>query len=106
MELAEVLQLKYPEIDLLNDVIIMDQGKGSFIFAWNLSDIPQPTQEEVDKWKTELDLQYRQQQAVRARVYPPISDQLDMIYKDNLNGTTVWKDTITAIKMSHPKPTE
>lgn len=35
--------------------------------------------------------------------YPHFRDQLDMIYKDQLNGTTTWKDAITTIKNKYPK---
>tara|TARA_Y100000034_G_C6873959_1_gene399379 strand:+ start:1489 stop:1839 length:351 start_codon:yes stop_codon:yes gene_type:complete len=37
--------------------------------------------------------------------YPPMTDQLDIIYWDKVNGTTIWKDTIDAIKAKFPKPT-
>lgn len=40
----------------------------------------------------------------RTAAYPSITDQLDMLYHDQVNGTTVWKDTITAAKNSTPKP--
>lgn len=33
-----------------------------------------------------------------------ISDQLDLIYWDSVNGTSVWEDTITQIKTDIPKP--
>ena len=36
--------------------------------------------------------------------YPDIGDQLDMIYHDQVDGTTVFKDTIQAIKDAHSKP--
>ena len=42
----------------------------------------------------------------RLAEYPTISDQLDMIYWDKVNGTNVWKDTIDAIKLKYPKTTE
>jgi hypothetical protein len=38
------------------------------------------------------------------RVYPNISDQLDMLYWDMKDGTTNWLDAITAIKEQYPKP--
>ena len=43
---------------------------------------------------------------VRGRValYPPVQDQLDMMYKDMMNGTSFWKDLITSIKNQFPKP--
>ena len=40
----------------------------------------------------------------RKRVYPPIEEQLDMQYWDNVNGTTTWKDHIAEVKSKYPKP--
>lgn len=40
---------------------------------------------------------------LRVAEYPSSEDQLDMMYWDEVNGTTVWKDTIQAIKEKHPK---
>ena len=36
--------------------------------------------------------------------YPDIGDQLDMIYHDQVDGTTTFKDAVKAIKDAHPKP--
>ena len=38
----------------------------------------------------------------RLRNFPLIEEQLDMLYWDQVNGTTVWKDTITKIKSDFP----
>jgi hypothetical protein len=35
--------------------------------------------------------------------YPPMGDQLDMIYKDMLNSTTTHKDAVEAVKTKWPK---
>lgn len=35
--------------------------------------------------------------------YGSISDQLDMQYWDMVNGTTLWKDHIAAVKSNNPK---
>ena len=40
---------------------------------------------------------------LRASEYPAISEQLDMQYHDDSNGTTTWKDAIDAIKVKYPK---
>ena len=40
---------------------------------------------------------------LRASEYPDMATQLDMQYWDNVNGTTVWQDTIDAIKAKYPK---
>ena len=37
------------------------------------------------------------------RVYPPIEEQLDMQYWDNVNGTTTWQDAIAKVKSDNPK---
>ena len=40
----------------------------------------------------------------RQEAYGPIADQLDMMYWDNVNGTTTWKDHIAQVKADNPKP--
>ncbi len=39
----------------------------------------------------------------RLLAYPSIEEQLDMLYWDQVNGTTVWKEAIQAIKERYPK---
>ena len=43
-------------------------------------------------------------QLSRLNEYPSHGAQLDMIYWDQVNGTTTFKDFIQAIKDRHPKP--
>lgn len=43
--------------------------------------------------------------AQRRAEYPPIAEQLDMQYWDKHYGTSIWYDTISAIKAKYPKPT-
>ena len=40
----------------------------------------------------------------RRDAYPSIGDQLDMQYKDAVNGTTTWADAIAAVKTKYAKP--
>lgn len=39
----------------------------------------------------------------RLAEYPAISDQLDMIYWDKVNGTNLWEEKIKEIKLKYPK---
>lgn len=39
----------------------------------------------------------------RLAEYPSISDQLDMIYWDKVNGTNLWQEKIAEIKAKYPK---
>ena len=51
---------------------------------------------------------YRKQRTGEAgttdTIYASIGDQLDMQYKDAINGTTTWKDHVAAVKAKYPKP--
>jgi len=40
----------------------------------------------------------------RLAEYPPVGDQLDMIYHDQVEGTSTWVQTIKGIKEKYPKP--
>mgnify|MGYP003677218520 CR=1 FL=1 len=53
--------------------------------------------------QAELQTSYDAKQYQRDRVYPSIGDQLDMQYKDLLNGTTTWKDAVAKVKSDNPK---
>lgn len=64
-----------------------------------------PTKAEVDAeiarlTQIKIDNKYQED---RAKEYPPIETQLDMQYWDSMNGTTIWQDTIAAIKAKYPK---
>jgi hypothetical protein len=39
----------------------------------------------------------------RLSEYPSVTDQLDMLFWDKSNGTTLWYDMIAEIKTKHPK---
>jgi hypothetical protein len=54
--------------------------------------------------RLEADYAAKQYQRDRAAAYPSLAEQMDMQYWDSVNGTTVWADTIAAIKQEHPKP--
>ena len=58
-----------------------------------------PTEEEVNAKIAEL-------QVIEDRkiAYGSIADQLDMMYWDGVNGTTLWADHIAQVKADNPKP--
>ena len=65
-----------------------------------------PTEQEVLAEAARLQTEWanNQYRRDRAKAYPRIQDQLDMIYWDQVNGTTTWQDAIDAIKQQYPKP--
>jgi hypothetical protein len=63
------------------------------------------SREAVEVAKKELYLATEKYKDDRKAGYGSIQEQLDLIYWDQVNSTTVWKDHITKIKGDHPKPT-
>ena len=53
--------------------------------------------------KTDIQAKINETQYQRDRVYPSITDQLDMQYWDKVNGTTTWQDAIAKVKSDNPK---
>ena len=53
---------------------------------------------QVNAWVNPNEYKYK-----RELEYPSIVDQLDMQYKDLLNGTTTWKDAVAKVKSDYPK---
>ena len=42
----------------------------------------------------------------RQVAYGSIGDQLDMLYKDQVNGTTTFRDHVAAVKAANPAPAD
>ena len=65
-----------------------------------------PTQAEQDTWTAEYNdyISANAYKELRRAEYDSIGNQLDMIYKDNLNGTTTHKASVEAVKAKYPKP--
>mgnify|MGYP005997592419 CR=1 FL=1 len=67
------------------------------------------TEDDYDQAITDLaNVKWQEQQfgyiQARQEAYGSIGDQLDMQYKDAVNGTTTWKDHVAQVKSDNPKP--
>ena len=95
-------------VDFTTDVLLEDDGSGPYIKEWNIESVTKPTDAQLDTYDTAADLHERQEavRATRKAAYGSIEDQLDMQYKDKLNGTTTWDDHVAAVKSANPIPTE
>ena len=60
---------------------------------------------DIEAKMVEVQAEYdaKEYQRVRATAYPTWQDQMDMQYKDLLNGTTTWKDAVAKVKSDNPK---
>jgi len=61
--------------------------------------------EDIKAKQAELKAEYeaKQYQRDRAKEYPPITEQLDMMYWDKVNGTDNFLKAIQAVKAKYPK---
>jgi hypothetical protein len=74
------------------------------ITEWLSTDITQPTDAEIEAEVARLQAEYdaAQYQRDRAKAYPSIGDQLDMIFHAGLGGDE-FQAAIQAVKEANPK---
>ena len=91
-------------------VVSIDDTAGAFDADGNSVTLDQS---KIDEARTSLNtaaaaILYRSQRTGAAgttdTIYASVGDQLDMQYKDAVNGTTTWKDHVAAVKAKYPKP--
>jgi len=86
------------------DFICADKGDGVVFIAEWLSSQPQPSEADIEQAHAEWQAEYNANQYARDRAtaYPPIGDQLDMIYHAGLGGDA-FQAAISAVKQEYPK---
>ena len=70
-------------------------------FEYNDNDYQQAI---TDLANSKFDEQENGYKTARQEAYNSIPEQLDMMYWDNVNGTTTWQDHIAQVKTDNPKP--
>tara|TARA_Y100001937_G_scaffold28517_1_gene41152 strand:- start:599 stop:922 length:324 start_codon:yes stop_codon:yes gene_type:complete len=92
------------EVDFRKDVIVQDDGQGQYIKEWNVSET-KPTDAQLNALSSQattlennakIDLKRRTE-------YLSWQDQMEMIYKDQKNGTTTFKDHCDKVRSDNPK---
>ena len=80
-------------------------GNGVFIASWTYDGLAEPTADQIASYETAGNTAEALSGvlAKRANEYPELKEQLDMQYKDLLNGTTTWKDAVAKVKSDNPK---
>ena len=79
--------------------------KDDAITYWSDPTVSQPTEAEIDAEIKRLETEYDTQEYARKRAeaYPSLSDQMDMIMKDNRDGTKTHQTACEAVKKKYPK---
>jgi len=79
-------------------------GNGDFIASWTY-DIAQPTAEQLASYETAGNAAQANAviDATRRTEYLSWDKQMEMIYKDQKNGTTTFKDHCDKVRSDNPK---
>ena len=79
-------------------------GNGAFIASWSY-DIAQPTAEQIASYETAGNAAETNAgiDATRRTEYLSWDKQMEMIYKDQKNGTTTFKDHCDKVRLDNPK---
>jgi hypothetical protein len=79
-------------------------GNGAFIASWSY-DIAQPTAEQIASYETAGNAAEANNaiDATRRTEYLSWDKQMEMIYKDQKNGTTTFKDHCDKVRSDNPK---
>ena len=106
---AAILSIRKAQDGVHAEVSVHDEDINQI--TWHDGNPTNITNQQILDKQGELQADYDANQYQRNRTlrsenggYPTIGDQLDMIYHDQVDGTTTFKDAIKAIKDNIPKP--
>ena len=89
------------------DFNIIQPPGGTISIRWNdLKGDNKPDQSTIDTKVAELKTAYNNNEYQRKRyvAYPKLREQLDLLYWDQVNGTSKFKEAIAKVKADNPKP--
>ena len=94
-------------VDFSSDVRLEDEsnGAGPYIKEWNVSGLAKPTNEQIASYETAGNTAEANAaiDATRQSQYGSWESQMEMIYKDQKNGTTTFKDHCDKVRSDNPK---
>tara|TARA_Y100000401_G_C8170575_1_gene148970 strand:- start:86 stop:409 length:324 start_codon:yes stop_codon:yes gene_type:complete len=100
----QAIRRAYPNVVTIGNSLGIFDGSGNEVTV---------DQAKIDEARVEIDAEeaalfYRKQRTGEAgttdTIYASVGDQLDMQYKDKINGTSTWTDHVAAVKAKYPKP--
>jgi hypothetical protein len=116
MNLFQILELKYPEADFYIDIVLADEGKGNgpFIKEWNLKGVPEPTVDDIKRFRNEVEPVFNASKlsVTREAAYNAVGATINKLavamWESIAEGRPETLDALQvkrlAVKKSHPKP--
>ena len=93
--------------DFIEEIKLEDAGTGAgpYIKHWGASDKVKPTDTQLNALATEATKLENNAKVdkKRKKEYLSWKDQMEMIYKDQKNGTTTYKDHCDKVRSDNPK---
>ena len=88
-----------------DEVILRNDGDKDYIDVWNIKEKAKPTDDQLDALSSQATALENTAKidAKRRTEYLPFEDQLEMIYKDQKNGTSTYKDHCDKVRSDNPK---
>ena len=90
---------------LAGNVIIQNDGSDDYIKVWNVSGVSKPTDSQIASYETAGNTVETNAgiDATRRSQYGTWQQQMEMIYKDQKNGTSTFKDHCDKVRSDNPK---
>ena len=93
------------KVDFQTEVRLENLGNGDYIKEWNATDKAKPTDAQLDALSSQATALENNAKidAKRKTEYLSWQQQFEMIYKDQKNGTTTYKDHCDKVRSDNPK---
>ena len=88
-----------------NNIILQNDGDGDYIKTWSVDGLTQPTDSQLASYDTAGDTAETNAgiDSTRRSQYGSWESQMEMIYKDQKDGTTTFKDHCDKVRSDNPK---
>ena len=88
-----------------NNIRLQNNGDGDYIHTWSVDGLEKPTAEQIASYETAGNAAEANAgiDATRRTEYLSWDKQMEMIYKDQKNGTTTFKDHCDKVRSDNPK---
>ena len=88
-----------------NNIKLVNDGAGDYIHTWNVSGLDKPNDTKIAEYETAGNTFETNANidATRRSQYGTWQQQMEMIYKDQKNGTTTFKDHCDKVRSDNPK---
>ena len=91
--------------DERDNILLENTGSGAYIKNWSVSGLAKPADSKIASYETAGNAAEANAgiNATRQKQYLEFQHQLEMIYKDQKNGTTTFKDHCDKVRSDNPK---